>query len=148
MTVQRKSLQEQAEIEALFAKLRKAHADKDADAIADAYAPDVVVYDLAPPLGRRGVRREEIAAWLATWDGPVEIDARDIEITAERDLAFSTAFNRMRGHQSGEKQDIWFRATICLKRIGGSWRIVHDHTSVPFYMDGSYRAATDLKPPD
>src|SRR5262245_50708605 len=68
-----------AEIEAVFAQLHQAHADKDADAIADAYAPDAVVYDLAPPLGRRGVRREEIAAWLATWDGPVEIDARDID---------------------------------------------------------------------
>jgi ketosteroid isomerase-like protein len=30
--------------------------------------------------------------------------------------------------------------------MNGEWRIVHDHSSVPFYMDGSYRAAVDLKP--
>jgi len=24
--------------------------------------------------------------------------------------------------------------------------VTHEHVSVPFYMDGSYRAAVDLKP--
>jgi ketosteroid isomerase-like protein len=35
---------------------------------------------------------------------------------------------------------------MCLRKTNGQWRIVHDHSSVPFYMDGSYRAAVDLKP--
>jgi hypothetical protein len=30
--------------------------------------------------------------------------------------------------------------------MGGKWAIVHEHVSVPFYMDGSYKAAIDLKP--
>jgi PhnB protein len=42
--------------------------------------------------------------------------------------------------------DIWIRATVCLRRIEGEWKIAHEHTSVPFYMDGSARAAVDLKP--
>ena len=42
--------------------------------------------------------------------------------------------------------DIWFRATMGLRKTGGRWLIVHDHSSVPFYMDGSYRAAMDLQP--
>ncbi|MCI0429223.1 MAG: nuclear transport factor 2 family protein [Rhodospirillales bacterium] len=146
MALPRKRTHTHAEIDALFAQLSRAHADKDADAIADAYAPGAVIFDLAPPLGRRGTKREEIAAWLATWDGPVEVDARDVELTAEGDLAFSTAFNRMRGRQGGKEVDLWFRATMCLRWIGGRWRIVHEHTSVPFYMDGSYRAAIDLQP--
>jgi hypothetical protein len=29
---------------------------------------------------------------------------------------------------------------------GGSWRIVHEHNSTPFYLDGSLRAALDLRP--
>lgn len=28
----------------------------------------------------------------------------------------------------------------------GKWLIVHGHTSVPFAMDGSFRAQVDLKP--
>jgi PhnB protein len=38
------------------------------------------------------------------------------------------------------------RATVGLRKIDGKWSIVHEHLSVPFYMDGSYRAAVDLKP--
>jgi PhnB protein len=46
----------------------------------------------------------------------------------------------------GEKADVWFRLTLGLRKLGGEWRIAHQHESVPFYMDGSYRAAVDLKP--
>lgn len=28
----------------------------------------------------------------------------------------------------------------------GGWKIAHTHSSVPFYMEGSYRAAVDLHP--
>jgi hypothetical protein len=32
------------------------------------------------------------------------------------------------------------------RKIDGSWRIVHEHNSTPFYLDGSLRAALDLRP--
>jgi ketosteroid isomerase-like protein len=38
------------------------------------------------------------------------------------------------------------RVTVVLRRIGGTWKITHQHTSVPFRMDGSFKAAVDLKP--
>ena len=41
--------------------------------------------------------------------------------------------------QGGREQDLWFRATTCLRKAGTRWRIVHEHASVPFHMDGSYR---------
>jgi uncharacterized protein (TIGR02246 family) len=140
------STTDRAEIEALFQQLARAHTDHDADAIVEAYAPDAVIYDLAPPLGRRGMSRASVAAWLAGWDGPIQIDARDVNLTIEGDLAFASALNRMRGRQGDEDQDIWYRTTTCLRKTSGRWRIVHDHSSVPFYMDGSDRAAVDLKP--
>ena len=86
-----------AEVEVLFQQLVRAHADRDADAIVEAYAPDVVIYDLAPPLGRRGMNRDRVAAWLAGWDGPIQIDARDVDVTVGGDVAFASALNRMRG---------------------------------------------------
>jgi uncharacterized protein (TIGR02246 family) len=137
---------DRAQLEALFQRLVAAHAARDADAIVGAYAPDAVIYDLSPPLGRRGINRDTIAAWLAGWDGPIQIDARDVDLTVSGDMAFSSALNRMRGRQNGEDQDIWFRTTMCLRKMNGRWQIVHDHSSVPFYMDGSDRAALDLKP--
>ena len=137
---------DRTEIEALLHRLAKAHADRDADAIVEPYAPDAVMYDLAPPLGRRGMNRDGVAAWLEGWDGPIQIDARDVELTVGGEVAFVSALNRMRGRQGGEDRDIWYRTTMGLRRTNGRWRIVHDHSSVPFYMDGSYRAAVDLEP--
>ena len=140
------STTDRAEIEAVFQHLARAHADHDADAIAESYAPDAVIYDLAPPLGRRGMSRDSVATWLASWEGPILIDARDVNLTVDGELAFVSAFTRMRGRQGGEDQDMWYRSTLCLRTTSGRWRIICDHASVPFYMDGSYRAAVDLKP--
>jgi uncharacterized protein (TIGR02246 family) len=137
---------DKADIEALFQRLAAAHATHDADAIVSAYAPDGVIYDLSPPLGRRGINRDTVTAWLASWEGPIQIDTQDVNLTVSGELALSTALSRMRGRQNGENQDIWFRTTMCLRKTNGRWLIVHDHSSVPFYMDGSDRAALDLKP--
>ncbi|HEX4764804.1 MAG TPA: nuclear transport factor 2 family protein [Lichenihabitans sp.] len=46
----------------------------------------------------------------------------------------------------GETPLLWARQTIGLERRDGRWTIVHEHTSTPFYMDGSLRAAVDLVP--
>ena len=43
-------------------------------------------------------------------------------------------------------QDLWFRATLGFRKIDRKWTITHEHSSVPFYMDGSFKAAIDLKP--
>src|SRR5262245_29368418 len=77
---------DRAEIEALFQQLAQAHVDHDADAIVEAYAPDAVIYDLAPPLGHRGMKRDSVAAWLAGWEGPIQIDARNVNLSVDGNL--------------------------------------------------------------
>ena len=54
-------------------------------------------------------------------------------------------------HLTGKRVDrrevsLWMRSTLCFRREGGAWKIAHAHTSVPFHMDGSFRAAVDLAP--
>ena len=46
----------------------------------------------------------------------------------------------------GDDVEVWYRQTLSFRRLNGVWKIAHVHTSVPFYMDGSFLAATDLKP--
>jgi ketosteroid isomerase-like protein len=104
-----------AEIEALLQELARAHVDHDADVIVEAYASDAVIFDLAPPLRRRGMNRDSVEAWLSGWDGPIHIDARDVNLTVDGDLAFVSALNRMRGRLGGEDQDMWYR-TRCAFR--------------------------------
>jgi hypothetical protein len=47
---------------------------------------------------------------------------------------------------SDEQTDVWVRATVGFAKEDGGWKATHEHFSVPFYMDGSNKAAIDLKP--
>jgi len=40
---------------------------------------------------------------------------------------------------------MWVRATLCCRRVDGTWRIVHDHESVPF-DPATGRAEISLRP--
>jgi PhnB protein len=134
-------------IAALCQRLIQAHHDKDVDAIVACYADDARIFDLAPPLSSTGLSRQDTVAWLATWRGPIEIDAADVDLVVDGDSAWSTALTRMRGVKiDGATVDLWFRTTRCFCRRDAKWLIAHDQSSTPFYMDGSLRAAVDLTP--
>lgn len=123
---------------------------KDVKGAIEGYAKGNVMYTMAPPL--RPPQRDEkeatgaVQEWFDTWDGPLRYETDDLQVTVSGDLAFSTGLFRMIGTQQGKNVDIWYRRTLVFQRIDGEWKIVHDHQSVPFYMDGSFRAAVDLKP--
>lgn len=134
-------------ITTLCQRLGEAHATKDAAAIVSCYAENAVLYGLAPPLASCGMSPADTAAWLATWDGPILVDVADVDLVVDEAIAWTTALNRMRGVKTdGAQVDLWFRTTMCFRKIGGAWKIVHDHSSTPFYMDGSFRATVDLTP--
>ena len=138
---------DQAEIRHLLQAHAAAHEAKDADALIAGYAPDALLSDLAPPLQFRGVDRPGLEAWLKTWDGPIGLSLHDLDVSIGGDIAFATSLNRMTGDKTdGTHVDLWFRATVCLRKVEDRWLVVHEHTSVPFHMDGSLRAAVDLEP--
>jgi uncharacterized protein (TIGR02246 family) len=138
------------QIRAVIAELEAAIRDRDARRAIQVYTTHTVIYDLAPPLRLKGsdaLSPKPLEDWFATWAGPVVIEHKDMEVTAAGDLAFAHGLLHLTGSRtSGEETDVWVRHTLCLRRIGEEWRIAHEHSSVPFYMDGSYRAAVDLKP--
>ena len=113
------------------------------------FAPDVLTFDLAPPLQHAGreVIRKGLEDWFSTWDGPIGLEIRDLRVTADGRVAYCTSLQRMSGTKvDGETPHLWCRSTMCLQKIDGTWRIAHEHTSTPFYMDGSNKAALDLTP--
>lgn len=135
-----------AEIRAVLDGMAAAHRDKDAAAILAPLTADAVICDLAPPLGH-APDRDGLAAWLATWDGPIEVTSRDLVIEVDGDIAFTHGLEHVSATTlEGEHAAWWMRTTNCLRRIEGRWRVVHQHSSVPFHMDGSFRAAVDLEP--
>jgi ketosteroid isomerase-like protein len=139
---------DEVEIRALIETVHKAHHHKDAAAIAAQYAPDAAVFNLAPPLSHRGMDLQAKQAWLDTWEGPIDRESRDFNVFVSGDFAFCHGFYRLGGtpKAAGRPINFWMRATVCLHRDGVAWRIVHEHESVPFYMDGSLRPAFDLQP--
>ena len=141
---------DEATIRQLLDEYSDAIAAKDAETAHSYYADDLVCFDLAPPLclsGERALDPKDLRTWLASWRGPIHTEGRDLHVAVGGDLAFAYGLRHMTGtKKSGEKVDVWFRATCGMRREKGEWKIFHLHNSVPFYMDGSARAALDLEP--
>ena len=127
-----------------------ATARSDTAGVLAAFAEDVVLYDLPPPLETRGSAADgarNLDAWFATWENGVTVELAAPTMLVDGDLAVVFALSRMRGVKKGAGPvDQWSRRTVVLARRGNDWCIVHDHGSFPMMMDGSGRAATDLKP--
>jgi len=106
-----------------------------------------VSYDLDPPLEHIGPGRQRLQEWFDTWDGPIAWAMRDTHVEVAGDTAFAYGLGHMTGtKKDGAKADLWARVTVGLHRRDGVWKITHQHTSVPFRMDGSFKAAVDLTP--
>jgi ketosteroid isomerase-like protein len=114
------------------------------------HAADAVSFSLAPPLRSAGEEVRDpagIEGWFQTWAGPIGYDIGEPVIEAGDDVAFSHGLTHMTGTKTdGTEVDLWFRSTVGLRRTAAGWQITHEHDSTPFYMDGSGRAATDLRP--
>ncbi|HSC61533.1 MAG TPA: nuclear transport factor 2 family protein [Rhizomicrobium sp.] len=111
---------------------------------------EFVSFDLDPPLARAGDAARDkkgIEGWFATWKGPIGWEVRDVMIHADDHLAFAYGLGHITGTKvEGNDVDLWVRFTNGFRKEGGEWKQIHAHTSTPFYMDGSNRAALDLKP--
>lgn len=136
----------ETEIRAVIEARRRALHDRDAVAFLAGYAPQAVIFDLAPPLSH-GLDPAGVAAWLATWDGPVVNETRDLVVTVQGRLAHTIGLERLAGTQGGAPRDVWLRLTLCLRRDGTVWRITHEHTSLPVRKTAAgLLALADLRP--
>lgn len=142
----------EAEVRAVLAAYVDAHARRDAESILGVFTDGATRYDLAPPLqqgpGTMVGDVDGVRAWLATFDGPVLLQHRDLEVAVDGTVAFAYALTRMTATPAGAPSSFsfWLRSTFALRLVDGRWWIVHEHQSTPFHMDGSFRAAVDLEP--
>jgi len=140
--------QDEAAILAVIDTLRDALFTKNPLQFVSAFTADAAVFNLAPPLMHHGVDPAEKQVWFDTWSTPLELEPRDFKVTISGDYAFAHGFLRLAGTKKGSEGAVnfWMRETVCLHRETDGWRIVHEHTSIPFYMDGTLRPAFDLRP--
>ncbi len=122
---------------------------KDVERVMSHYAPDVLLFDLAPPLRYIGADscRRNWAEWFASFRGPIGYEIDELRITSGDDTAFSHSLNHISGTRTdGEHTNVWVRATAGFHKSDDRWMITHEHYSVPFYMEPPYQASLDLKP--
>src|SRR5262249_50734155 len=126
----------------------KALTAKDIDRAMSFYAPDIVSFDINPPLRYAGADRKR-QAWLAAfalYSGGFSYEISQLDVTAQDELAFVHSLNHVPGTlASGATTDRWVRWTARLRRSDGAWLIVHDHVSVPADLEYG-RGAVNLTP--
>ena len=123
------------ELRDLVAERAAAVHNRDAATLAGRPADDVITFDVLRPLNSQGSAAvaEHMRQWFDGYDGDIGYDVHQLHVTAENDLGFCSFLYNVSGTlKTGDVVDMWVRATLCCRRIDGTWRIVHDHESVPF----------------
>jgi ketosteroid isomerase-like protein len=134
MTIRENSAKNDAAIRELIDGLVKGIRAKDVNAVMSVFAPEVVSFDLGPPL-RHGGGEMFMKRWqelFESYQSPIDYEVHDL--------------NRVSGTmKNGQKTDRWLRWTACYRKTDGKWLIVHEQVSVPVDLR-SGKAVLDLKP--
>jgi len=98
----------------------------------------LVVFDVVPPRQYVGAAadRKDWQTFLGSLDGPITVELTDLEVGADRNLAYSHSIQHVTGSDKhGKKFDLTLRVTDVYQKIQGRWFIVHEHVSVPVNLD-------------
>jgi ketosteroid isomerase-like protein len=104
------------------------------------HATDVVIFDVLPPLKyeSREAYRRSWGDWQPETQSEGQFDLENLTVTAGTDLAFAHCFIRCGGTlPDGHSFQDLVRATFCLCKIDGSWKVTHQHISKPVERAGS-----------
>lgn len=107
---------------------------KDIDRLMSLYAPDIVYFDVVPPLrfsGAADVRRNFVR-WFDEYDGPIDLQTHELSVAPSADVAFAHMLHLDSGtRRNGFNDGVWVRSTVCCRRFGDRWLITHEHISMP-----------------
>ena len=138
----------EADIRRCIDELVEAVRAADLERVMSIYAPDLVTFDIVPPLQKVGAdgKRKNWMDVFATYQRPFDYEIRDLSITVGDDVAFGRSLNRISGAlKNGKTVEQWLRWTACFQKLDGIWLIVHDHVSVPTDF-ATGKALLDLRP--
>jgi ketosteroid isomerase-like protein len=126
---------DEADIRARIDQLAGAIRACDLEAVMSIYTPDVVSFDIEPPLQHVGAvaKRKNWERVFAAYEHPLGYEIRDLAITLGDDVAFAHSVNRLSGTlKSGTTTaGFWVRVTTCFRKVNGHWFVAHDQVSVP-----------------
>lgn len=138
----------ETQIRALLDSRSAAMGDKDIEWVMSLYSPDIVYFDLVPPLQYAGssALRERFSDWFGRWTGPIGQELGDLKVIAGDTVAAAWMLIRASGTlKTGQDVDYWVRVSNGFQRSGDSWFITHEHVSLPVNMQ-TRTAVMDLAP--
>jgi ketosteroid isomerase-like protein len=126
--------QDEMEIRALIERWVAAVRAADREEIRAEHDTEILMFDVPPPFSSQG-----LDAYMATWElffsraeRAASFGLADVQVTAGKDVGFATATGRCADFDSAGKQEqLQFRLTMGFRKMAGSWRIVHEHHSLP-----------------
>jgi ketosteroid isomerase-like protein len=122
------------EFETLIERRSEAIRAKDLDGLMSFYTPDIVYFDIVPPLRYIGTEalRGRFRNWFDGFQGGIRQDPSDFQIVADEDVT-STAMLITSGGTlpNGAEVERTVRATSVWRRTEDGWLIFHEHVSVP-----------------
>jgi ketosteroid isomerase-like protein len=124
-------------IRAAIDAIMKAVRTNDVEAFLRHCSPDIVVFDMVPPLEQKGwdALRRSWGIALGSFEGPIEYEVDHLDICTSGDVAFSRSLAHFGGtSKDGKRVMNHLRSTLGFRKIGGQWKLVHEHFSVPFDM--------------
>jgi ketosteroid isomerase-like protein len=111
---------DEAGIRRRIGELVEAVSAMDLDGVKLAYAPDMVSFDIVPPLQAVGAAAKwhNWADVFTVYQRPLGYQTRDLTVTVGDDVAFAHSLNRITGTlQNGNRADYWVRWTACFRKI-------------------------------
>ena len=101
---------------------------------------DALIYDVLAPMKYEGTEayRKSWDEWQPDTQGEGKFDLEDLQITTGSEVAFANGFIRCGGTlPDGNTFEDLVRATFCLRKMGGSWKVAHQHISKPIHLSGA-----------
>ena len=98
------------------------------------HAEDALIFDVLPPMKYEGVEayRRSWDDWQPDTRGEAAFELEDLAIVAGAEVAFAHGFIRCGGTlPSGKAFEDLVRATFCLRKTNGTWKVLHQHISKP-----------------
>ena len=138
----------QSEIRTCLDSRSEAIRKKELDRLMSYYSPDIIYFDIVPPLQYVGADalRGRFTEWFHSYQSGIAQEIRDLTTVVSGDMAFTSMLIRSGGTlANGNEVGLWVRATSCFQQSNGKWLITHEHISLPVDLR-SRSAAIDLVP--
>jgi len=139
-TTARTASTDEGQIRGVYEKLISGCNAKDVGTIMTAYVADesLLVFDALPLRQYVGAKayRKDWEEFLAFFKGTVKCEFSELSVVADKMLGYSHTIFHTSGTDTKDKPvDLTMRVTDVYRKIGDTWRIVHEHISFPVDLD-------------